>query len=336
MERAEADLAQKEALARTARDRASRDTRLQRAAPGALSAEAYRQAQDALLSAEADVEVAKAALNQARLDQAFTRVVAPVDGYVVNLALQPGTMAVAYQPVLALISADSFRIEAFFRETQIGHFRPGDKALVTLMSYPGLPLNATVESIGWGIARQNGSTGEDLLPVVSPTFEWIRLAQRIPVRVRLDEVPEGVELRMGTTASVLVRVDPRDKQGTSSLCLRWRSRGGRSLGEGEGKLSKESFPSPNPSPFPSKTFDWWGGCPEGVRSDGMGKDVLRISGDKEKKEACKSVVMKKKERPAVTGQKERLVFDVSRRRAFPFASGGAGGNSTRRAAKPCP
>ena len=200
VERAEADLAQKEALARTARDRASRDTRLQRAAPGALSA-------------EADVEVAKAALNQARLDQAFTRVVAPVDGYVVNLALQPGTMAVAYQPVLALISADSFRIEAFFRETQIGHFRPGDKALVTLMSYPGLPLNATVESIGWGIARQNGSTGEDLLPVVSPTFEWIRLAQRIPVRVRLDEVPEGVELRMGTTASVLVRVDPRDKQG---------------------------------------------------------------------------------------------------------------------------
>ena len=81
------------------------------------------------------------------------------------------------------------------------------------MSYPGLPLNATVESIGWGIARQNGSTGEDLLPVVSPTFEWIRLAQRIPVRVRLDELPQGVDLRMGTTASVLVRVDPRDKRG---------------------------------------------------------------------------------------------------------------------------
>lgn len=213
VERAEADLAQKQALARTARDRASRDTRLQRAAPGALSAEAYRQAQDELLSAEADVEVAKAALNQARLDQAFTQVVAPVDGYVVNLTLQPGTMAVAYQPLLALISSDSFRIEAFFRETQIGHFRPGDKALVTLMGYPGLPLNATVESIGWGIARQNGSTGEDLLPVVSPTFEWIRLAQRIPVRVRLDELPQGVNLRMGTTASVLVRVDPRDKRG---------------------------------------------------------------------------------------------------------------------------
>lgn len=213
LEQAEAALAQKEALARTARDKANRDTRLERAAPGALSSEAYRQAQDQLLSAEADVRAARAALDQARLDQTFTSVIAPVDGYVVNLTLQPGTMAVAYQPLLALISSSTFRIEAFFRETQIGAFRPGDPALVTLMSYPGRPLKATVESIGWGIARQNGSTGEDLLPTVSPTFEWIRLAQRIPVRLRLDEVPEGIELRMGTTASVLVRTDPRDGTG---------------------------------------------------------------------------------------------------------------------------
>lgn len=210
---AEAALAQKEALARTARDKASRDTRLERAAPGALSSEVYRQAQDQLLSAEADVRAARAALDQARLDQAFTRVTAPVDGYVVNLTLQPGTMAVAYQPLLALISSATFRIEAFFRETQIGAFRPGDPALVTLMSYPDRPLKATVESIGWGIARQNGSTGEDLLPTVSPTFEWIRLAQRIPVRLRLDDVPEGIELRMGTTASVLVRTDLRGGAG---------------------------------------------------------------------------------------------------------------------------
>jgi multidrug resistance efflux pump len=61
-----------------------------------------------------------------------------------------------------------------------------------------------VDSIGWGISQSDGSTGYDLLPNVNPTFQWIRLAQRIPVRVHLDEVPPGVELRVGTTASVLV------------------------------------------------------------------------------------------------------------------------------------
>ena len=72
------------------------------------------------------------------------------------------------------------------------------------MSYPDAPLTGSVDSIGWGIAQQDGSTGEDLLPSISPTFEWIRLAQRVPVRVHLEKVPDGVELRVGTTASVLV------------------------------------------------------------------------------------------------------------------------------------
>lgn len=207
---AQANLHQKQALARAARDRAGRDARLEAQAQGAISSEAYRQSQDQLLAAEADVEAAQARLAQARLDVEFTRVVAPVDGYIVNLTLQPGTMAEAYAPLVALISSSSFRIDAFFRETQIRDFRPGDRAMVTLMSYPGRPLEAVVESIGWGIARENGSTGEQLLPTVSPTFEWIRLAQRIPVRIRLAPLPEGVELRAGTTASVLVRVHPED------------------------------------------------------------------------------------------------------------------------------
>jgi multidrug resistance efflux pump len=73
------------------------------------------------------------------------------------------------------------------------------------MSYPDAPLKGIVDSIGWGIAQQDGSTGQDLLPSISATFEWIRLAQRVPVRVHLEEVPDDVELRVGTTASVLVR-----------------------------------------------------------------------------------------------------------------------------------
>jgi multidrug resistance efflux pump len=105
---------------------------------------------------------------------------------------------------MAVIDANSFYVEAFFRETFVENFQNGDRAVVTLMSYPSTPLEGKIESIGWGIAQQNGSTGFELLPSVSPTFEWIRLAQRIPVIVRIENVPNNIRLRAGTTASVLV------------------------------------------------------------------------------------------------------------------------------------
>jgi len=99
---------------------------------------------------------------------------------------------------------DSFWIDGFFKENYIAGIAPGDRAIVTLMSYPDKPIEAHVDSMGWGIAQDDGSTGFDLLPNVSPTFEWIRLAQRVPVRIHLGELPEGVTLRVGTTGSVLV------------------------------------------------------------------------------------------------------------------------------------
>ena len=83
--------------------------------------------------------------------------------------------------------------------------RPGDRAVVTLMTYPGEPIDGYVDSLGWGVAQQDGSTGFELLPNISPTFDWIRLAQRIPVRVHLEELPAEVQLRVGTTGSVLVK-----------------------------------------------------------------------------------------------------------------------------------
>ena len=82
--------------------------------------------------------------------------------------------------------------------------RKGDRAVVTLMTYNDRPLEGVVDSLGWGVAQQDGSTGFDLLPTISPTFEWIRLAQRIPVRIHLTSVPDDIALRVGTTASVLV------------------------------------------------------------------------------------------------------------------------------------
>jgi multidrug resistance efflux pump len=142
-------------------------------------------------------------LEAAELNLGFTKVRAPVDGYVTNLLLQAGDSAVANQPTMAVIDANSFYVEAFFRETIVENFQNGDRAIVTLMSYPGRPLEGKIESIGWGIAQQNGSTGFQLLPAVQATFEWIRLAQRIPVIVRI-EAPENFKLRAGTTASVVV------------------------------------------------------------------------------------------------------------------------------------
>jgi len=150
-----------------------------------------------LRRAAADLKLA-----QQNLD--FTKVSAPEDGYITNLQLRAGDSAVTNQPILALIESNSFYVEAFFRETFVEDIQIGNRAVVTLMSYPDTPLQGRVESVGWGIAQQNGSTGYQLLPSVSPTFEWIRLAQRIPVVVYLEKVPDTVKLRAGTTASVLV------------------------------------------------------------------------------------------------------------------------------------
>ncbi len=155
--------------------------------------------------ANASIREARAAVHQAELNLEFTQVRAPADGYVTNLNLRIGSNAVANQPVLALVDINSYWIVGFFRETYIENIHKGNQALITLMAYPDKPIEGTVDSLGWGIAQQDGSTGFELLPNVNPTFEWIRLAQRVPVRIHLGEIPEGVALRVGTTASVLVK-----------------------------------------------------------------------------------------------------------------------------------
>jgi multidrug resistance efflux pump len=185
---------------------------------------AHLQAEAELARAKADLGApgeenaqlrgAKAQLETAQLNLEFTQVKASVDGYVTNLNLRLGSQAVANQPALALVDVNSYWVHGFFRETLVGRVKPGNQAVITLMSYPNSPLVGVVDSIGWGIAQDDGSTGQDLLPSISPTFEWIRLAQRVPVRVHLEEVPDDVELRVGTTASVLVRTGTVGGTGT--------------------------------------------------------------------------------------------------------------------------
>lgn len=179
-----------------------------------------RQAEAALAKARANLgqegednaqlRGAIAAYRQAEMNLEFTKVRAPVDGYVTNLNLRYGSNVVANQPALALVDVNSYWIDGFFKETSVGKMKPGDQAIVTLMSYSNTHIKAYVESIGWGISQQDGSTGYQLLPNVNPTFEWIRLAQRIPVRIHLQEIPDDINLRVGTTCSVLVRTGTSD------------------------------------------------------------------------------------------------------------------------------
>jgi len=190
-------------------NREEADAALREAASAVRGAQANLAQAQANLGAEGDenaqLRAAVAAVKQAELNLEFTQVKASVDGYVTNLQLRLGDQAVANQPALALVDINSFWVDAYFRETYVGSLKQRDVAVVTLMSYPDTPLTGRVESIGWGIAQENGTTGQDLLPTINPTFEWIRLAQRVPVLIELDNPPDHVKLRVGTTASVLVR-----------------------------------------------------------------------------------------------------------------------------------
>jgi multidrug resistance efflux pump len=154
----------------------------------------------------ADIDAQKEQLNIAKLNLSFTKVRAEVDGWVSNINFQLGTQAVANRPILALVDKNSFWIFGFFREDMIKDIKEGDEAIVTLMAYPNKPLKGKVESIAWGIYNTDANPGKNLLPNVKPVFQWIRLAQRIPVRIELDTpLRSDVVLRYGMSASVMVK-----------------------------------------------------------------------------------------------------------------------------------
>ena len=171
---------------------------------GAVSQKDLNRRETSHLQSISQIDIAQEQLRSAKLNLTYTQVLAPVDGYVSNINFQVGTQAVTNSPILALVDSNSFWVFGYFRESQIGEFSIGDNARVTLMAYPERPLQGHVESLGWGIAPSDGTVGYNLLPSIKPVFQWIRLAQRIPVRIKLDEVPEGVELRFGLTASVMI------------------------------------------------------------------------------------------------------------------------------------
>lgn len=160
----------------------------------------------------ADIDSSKEQVNSAKLNLSFTKVYAEVDGYVSNINFQIGSQAVANHALLALVDENAYWVFGFFREDAIPNVAVGDEAVVTLMAYPNTPLKGKVESIAWGISHSDGNPGSNLLPSVQPVFQWIRLAQRIPVRIKLDTLPTNVKLRFGLTASVMILQNSAKKQ----------------------------------------------------------------------------------------------------------------------------
>ena len=165
--------------------------------------ERQTDAQDAYYAAQAQVVSAKANLELAQLNLGYTKVVAPVDGYVTNWNTSVGTYVTAGKELLALVDTDSFWVAAYFKETQLPHLQIGQKAKITSIGYENKPYEGVVRSIGWGIYVQDGSGSDStgLLPSVSQTIDWVRLPQRFPVRLHVTGKPP-VPLRIGQTVSV--------------------------------------------------------------------------------------------------------------------------------------
>lgn len=168
-----------------------------------ISKENRDDASNIASSALADYQHAQAQLDAAELNLKRTRILATVDGYVTNLNVHRGDYARTGEAKMAVVDKDSFWVYGFFEETKLPNVRVGDQADLQMMS--GEVLKGHVESISRGIYDRDNPESRELLADVNPTFNWVRLAQRVPVRIHIDEVPQGFLLAAGTTCTVVVK-----------------------------------------------------------------------------------------------------------------------------------
>src|SRR6266852_90518 len=152
---------------------------------------------------DGNAKMAEAALSQAEINLQRTEVRSPVDGYVTNLLMRVGDFARAGTPNLSVIDEHSYWIDAYFEETKLANVHVGDPVDATLLGFQ-TPINGRIESITGGISAANAASSTQGLPNVDPIFTWVRLAQRIPVRIRIEQVPPQVSLVAGMTCSVSV------------------------------------------------------------------------------------------------------------------------------------
>jgi len=206
-ERYQAELAHAQAVAATRqeqlRQRESEAARRERLGTSAISAEDRETAQVNVAIARSQYREAQSDVRLAQINLDRSHVVAPREGRITNLQFAQGNYVRSGEAVTALVDTRSFYVLAYFEETKIPHVHPGDAVRVRLMNRSA-PLQGRVASISSGIADLNDTDNALMLAKVAPTFNWVRLAQRIPVRIELLEVPPEVHLSAGMTASVSV------------------------------------------------------------------------------------------------------------------------------------
>ncbi|ESY94316.1 hypothetical protein X738_24400 [Mesorhizobium sp. LNHC209A00] len=156
------------------------------------------------IQAQAAFDAAQQQVAQAEINLRRTQVRSPVNGYVTNLLMRVGNYAQVGTNNISVIDTDSFWIDGYFEETKMAHVCVGDRAEAALMGYPD-PIVGQVQSITRGISVANAAPSTQGLPNVDPVFTWVRLAQRVPVRIRITDVPAGIPLISGMSATVTVR-----------------------------------------------------------------------------------------------------------------------------------
>lgn len=201
---------------RAAYDEALREDHRNRSMPNVVAEEETQRGTARASQRHADLAQAIAARDLAALNLERTQVRAPVEGTVTNVDLQPGVYLNAGKAAMALLSKQSLRVEGYFEETKLPTIQVGDQAIVHLMGVADA-IHGHVESIAGGVEdRERAGSGAQLANV-NPSFTWVRLAQRIPVRISLDVVPAGVRLVPGQTASVEIHPQPGGVRARRSL-----------------------------------------------------------------------------------------------------------------------
>jgi multidrug resistance efflux pump len=158
--------------------------------------------------AAATVEQQKANLAEAVYNLARTEILSPVNGWVTNLLLRQGDYAAVGQTAMSIVDADAFWVDGYFEETALKSIHNGDPAKIWLLGYKEV-LQGHVQSVAHGIVVSNAVPGRSGLATVDPIFTWVRLAQRIPVRVQIDSAPADLQLVIGMTATVEIEANPK-------------------------------------------------------------------------------------------------------------------------------
>ena len=170
---------------------------------GAVSSEEIHTFQSQEAQALANYEETAAERDNAQLNLSRTTITSPVNGYVTNLHLRIGDYATPGQIKLSVVDSDSFWVAGYFEETKLPRIHPGDSASIRLMGV-GPEIVGHVENFSRGIADTNAGADAPGLPSVDPIFTWVRLAQRIPVRITIDHVPDGIAIAAGQTCTVVI------------------------------------------------------------------------------------------------------------------------------------